>query len=61
MVERLQQTAVRIVRLGHPVRVLPTVMESTLEHILEHTDETKLVHDVRSDMNRLLKSVKVER
>ena len=58
LVERLQQTAVPIVRLGHPVRVLPKVMESTLEAILERSDATKLANDVRADVNGLLKSLK---
>ena len=60
LVERLQQTPVPIVRLGHPVRVLPKVMESTLEAILERSEATKLANDVRADVNRLLKSLKVE-
>lgn len=46
----------RIVRLGHPARSLPHIQKYSLDAILSTSDETKLVEDVRKDLDKTLVS-----
>jgi len=48
--------ASKIVRLGHPARLMPTIQRFSLDAILSASDETKLVEDVRKDINKALVS-----
>lgn len=57
LVEKLAASgATKIVRLGHPARLLPSIQHFSLDAILSASDETKLVEDVRKDINRALVS-----
>jgi len=57
LVEKLSVGGVaRIVRLGHPARLLPTIQKHSLDAIVASSDETKLVEDVRSDIDKALVS-----
>jgi len=57
LVEKLAVNgASKIVRLGHPARLLPTIQHFSLDAILSASDETKLVQDVRKDINKALVS-----
>lgn len=49
--------ATKIVRLGHPARLLPAIQHFSLDAIVSASDETKLVEDVRKDINKALVSV----
>lgn len=50
LVERLVQAGLRVVRLGHPVRVLPAVVEHTLSVLVQASEEQKLLKDVRHEL-----------
>jgi len=57
LVERLAASKVKLVRLGHPARLLPTIQCHSLDAILSSSDETQIVEDVRTDINKSLVSV----
>jgi len=48
--------ATKIVRLGHPARLMPSIQRFSLDAIVSASDETKLVEDVRKDINKALVS-----
>ena len=54
LVERLVGGKSKVVRLGHPARLLGTIQKYSLDAILSGSDETKLVDDVRKDLNKTL-------
>ena len=54
LVERLSKSKHRIVRLGHPARLLPHIQKYSLDAILSNSEETRLVEDVRKDLNKAL-------
>lgn len=55
LVEKLSSGGVtKIVRLGHPARLLPLIQRYSLDAIVASSDETKLVEDVRSDIDKTL-------
>lgn len=47
-------------RLGHPARLLPQVLDSALDALVMRTDNSSLANDVRKEMkqigNKLLKT-----
>eukprot|EP00252_Welwitschia_mirabilis_P022578 TRINITY_DN6147_c0_g1_i1.p1 TRINITY_DN6147_c0_g1~~TRINITY_DN6147_c0_g1_i1.p1 ORF type:complete len:659 (+),score=151.44 TRINITY_DN6147_c0_g1_i1:132-2108(+) len=59
IVERLSKYRIKIVRLGHPARLLPQVLECALDHQVLCTDNSSLANDVRKEIkvlnNKLLK------
>ena len=56
LAERLATSGLRVVRLGHPARLLEQVQKLSLDALLASTDESRLVNDVRNDMNKTLVS-----
>ena len=44
----------KVVRIGHPARVLPHIQKYSLDAILSASDESKLVDDVRKDIDNAL-------
>ena len=54
LVERLALNKQRVVRLGHPARVLPHIQKYSLDAILSSSEETRLVEDVRKDLDKNL-------
>ena len=57
MAERLAGAGVRIVRVGHPARVLASVIDSTLDVQVQRSDAKMLANDARSDINKALKKL----
>ena len=51
---RLADCGIKLVRLGHPARLLPKIQKHSLDALLSNSDERKLVLDVRSDMDATL-------
>lgn len=58
MVERLARHKLNIVRVGHPARVLPTVIDHTLDVITRTCDSGQIVSDVRKEMDETLLNIK---
>ncbi|KAJ1977318.1 hypothetical protein H4R35_002349 [Dimargaris xerosporica] len=57
LVERLGRCRIPLVRLGHPARVLPTVLNHCLDVAMKHSEQGHLLKDVQSDMDRTLAQI----
>ncbi|XP_057982416.1 uncharacterized protein LOC131167640 [Malania oleifera] len=53
IVERLVPHRVKLVRLGHPARLLPQVLESALDAKVLRGDNSSLANDIRKEMKLL--------
>ncbi|XP_022982878.1 DNA-binding protein SMUBP-2 [Cucurbita maxima] len=53
IVERLVPHRVKLVRLGHPARLLPQVLESALDAQVLRGDNSSLANDIRKEMKAL--------
>ncbi|XP_044468454.1 DNA-binding protein SMUBP-2 isoform X2 [Mangifera indica] len=53
IVERLVPHRVKLVRLGHPARLLPQVLESALDAQVLRGDNSALANDIRKEMKTL--------
>ncbi|XP_078429994.1 DNA-binding protein isoform X2 [Wolffia australiana] len=53
LVERLFQYKVKLVRVGHPARLLPQVLESALDAQVLRGDNSALASDIRKEMKAL--------
>ena len=61
IVERLAPNKVPVVRIGHPARLLPSVLEHSLE-VLTHTSEAAgIVKDVRAEIDQKQASIRKTR
>ena len=54
LVERLAVHHKRIVRIGHPARLLPHITPFALDAMVAANDQTSLAADARRDLNNLL-------
>lgn len=57
LVERLAQHRIGVVRVGHPARVLPSVMDHTLDIITRTCDSGQIVSDIRKEMDDTLAKI----
>ncbi|KAI4341304.1 hypothetical protein MLD38_026040 [Melastoma candidum] len=53
IVERLASHRVKLVRLGHPARLLPQVLETALDAQVLRADNSSLANDIRKEMKTL--------
>jgi len=53
MVERLACHKIKLVRMGHPARLLPQVLDSSLDAQVMKADNSSLANDVRKEMKTL--------
>ncbi|NXX48694.1 SMBP2 protein, partial [Tricholaema leucomelas] len=54
LVERLAGCSVRILRLGHPARLLEPIQKHSLDAVLAHGDNAQIVADIRKDIDQAL-------
>lgn len=52
--ERLSGSRIDIVRLGHPARVLESVLHHSLDVRIKTSDEGQIVNDIRRDVDKTL-------
>jgi DNA polymerase alpha-associated DNA helicase A len=55
--ERLAPTGIPIVRLGHPARLLPSVLAHSLDALTRSSDEGALLRDARDDVDKTLAKI----
>ncbi|CDF41103.1 unnamed protein product [Chondrus crispus] len=57
--ERLPRSdrKIKFVRAGHPARIMPSVIEHSLDALLARTDEAALARDIRKELEELQASV----
>ncbi|KAM4054819.1 AAA domain-containing protein [Hirsutella rhossiliensis] len=58
IVERLAPHGVPIIRLGHPARLLPSVVNHSLDVLTQSSEAGAIVRDVRSEMDSKQASIK---
>lgn len=61
IVERLAPHKLPIVRLGHPARLLPSVLNQSLEVLIKSSDASALVQDIRKEMDDKQASIRKTR
>ena len=61
IVERLASRRVPMVRLGHPARLLPGVLEHSLEVLTRTSDAAALVQDIRNELDAKQASIRKTR
>ncbi|KAK1784903.1 hypothetical protein P4O66_018343 [Electrophorus voltai] len=58
LVERLAKSKAKVLRLGHPARLLESVQRHSLDAVLAQSDNTNIIADVRKDMDKALGQIK---
>ncbi|XP_020040567.1 DNA-binding protein SMUBP-2 isoform X1 [Castor canadensis] len=53
LVERLAQWKQRVLRLGHPARLLESVQQHSLDVVLAHGDSAQILADIRRDIDQI--------
>ncbi|OJJ42839.1 hypothetical protein ASPZODRAFT_1267726 [Penicilliopsis zonata CBS 506.65] len=61
IVERLVPHGVPVVRVGHPARLLPSVLDHSLEVLTQTSDAAAIVQDVRREMDEKQASIRKTR
>src|SRR6195952_2006747 len=61
IVERLAVHKVPILRLGHPARLLPSVLSHSLDVLTQTSDAAAIVRDVRNEMDQKQASIRKTR
>ena len=61
IVERLAPHKVPIIRLGHPARLLPSVLNHSLDVLTQTSEASEIVKDVRKEMDSKQASIKKTR
>lgn len=52
LVERLARCHLRLLRLGHPARLLPSIQEHCLDAVLARAEHTGIVAEIRQDIDQ---------
>ncbi|XP_074086984.1 DNA-binding protein SMUBP-2 isoform X2 [Macrotis lagotis] len=53
LVERLAAQKQRVIRLGHPARLLDTIQHHCLDAVLARSDQAQIVADIRKDIDQV--------
>eukprot|EP00035_Acanthoeca_spectabilis_P014300 m.271702 g.271702 ORF g.271702 m.271702 type:complete len:1117 (-) comp16102_c1_seq1:568-3918(-) len=57
LAERLLRAGVKVVRIGHPARIMEAAQAISLDALVDASDEAALVRDVRKEMNAITKKL----
>ncbi|TSX17015.1 DNA-binding protein SMUBP-2 [Bagarius yarrelli] len=58
LVERLAKSKAKVLRLGHPARLLESIQKYSLDAVLAQSDNTNIIADVRKDMDKAFSQIK---
>jgi superfamily I DNA and/or RNA helicase len=58
IVEKLNGSKVKVLRIGHPARILPSVLKHSLDFVVHNSEGTSIVKQVRKDMETLMQTIK---
>ncbi|TRY66412.1 hypothetical protein DNTS_003371 [Danionella cerebrum] len=61
LVERLARSKLKVLRLGHPARLLESIQKHSLDAVLAHSDNTNIISDIRKDMDKAFNELKKTR
>lgn len=57
--ERLAQCKAKVLRLGHPARLLESIQKHSLDAILAQSDNANIIADIRKDIDKAFVSILV--
>ena len=57
LVERLSQCKAKVLRLGHPARLLESIQKHSLDAILAQSDNANIIADIRKDIDKAFVSI----
>ncbi|CAL8261735.1 unnamed protein product [Merluccius merluccius] len=58
LVERLARCKVKVLRLGHPARLLESIQKHSLDAVLAKSDNTNIIGDIRKDIDKAFMGMK---
>ncbi|KAJ3596215.1 hypothetical protein NHX12_002624 [Muraenolepis orangiensis] len=58
LVERLARCKVKVLRLGHPARLLESIQKHSLDAVLAKSDNTNIIADIRKDIDKAFVGMK---
>lgn len=58
LVERLAQCKAKVLRLGHPARLLESIQKHSLDAILAQSDNANIITDIRKDIDKAFLGMK---
>ncbi|XP_071353814.1 DNA-binding protein SMUBP-2 isoform X2 [Trachinotus anak] len=58
LVERLAQCKAKVLRLGHPARLLESIQKHSLDAILAQSDNASIITDIRKDIDKAFMGMK---
>ncbi|RXN00564.1 DNA-binding protein SMUBP-2 [Acipenser ruthenus] len=61
LVERLARFKAKVLRLGHPARLLESIQKYSLDAVLAHSDNTQIIADIRKDIDQAFAKMKKSR
>ncbi|XP_007902991.2 DNA-binding protein SMUBP-2 isoform X1 [Callorhinchus milii] len=61
LVERLASFKAKVLRLGHPARLLESIQRHCLDAVLAHSDGTQIVMDIRKDIDQAFSGMRKAR
>lgn len=57
LVERLARCKAKVLRLGHPARLLESIQKHSLDAVLAQSDNANIIADIRKDIDKALVSI----
>ena len=57
LVERLAKCKAKVLRLGHPARLLESIQKHSLDAVLAQSDNTNIIADIRKDIDKAFVSL----
>uniref|UniRef100_A0A3Q2PZH3 DNA-binding protein SMUBP-2 n=1 Tax=Fundulus heteroclitus TaxID=8078 RepID=A0A3Q2PZH3_FUNHE len=58
LVERLARCKAKVLRLGHPARLLESIQKHSLDAVLAHSDTANIIADIRKDIDKAVVGMK---
>ncbi|XP_046889814.1 DNA-binding protein SMUBP-2 [Hypomesus transpacificus] len=58
LVERLAKCKAKVLRLGHPARLLESIQKHSLDAVLAQSDNTNIIADIRKDIDKAFMGMK---
>ncbi|XP_036391211.1 DNA-binding protein SMUBP-2 [Megalops cyprinoides] len=58
LVERLARGRTKVLRLGHPARLLESIQKHSLDAVLAHSDNANIIADIYKDIDRAIVKMK---
>lgn len=57
MVERIGRTDLKVIRIGHPARLLSTIKDKCLDAQVRKSSSFKILKELKTDLNKQLKKL----